>query len=157
MPKLPPALRVSLQLTDDRTRYSRNIEVLLQRSEAQRALSALAKTGFVEKVVDGRTYFFDFDPFRQRFANEITFAEEPSWGRSAGGRAPSIEEIEVVGGVPVISLNSLVRLQLGRFRLDDAVDIRDMIDVGLIDQSWTSRFKPELAVRLQELLDDPDG
>jgi hypothetical protein len=36
-------------------------------------------------------------------------------------------------------------------------DIRDMIDVGIIDQSWTTQFHPELAARLQELQDDPDG
>jgi hypothetical protein len=60
-------------------------------------------------------------------------------------------------GFPVLKLEALVRLQLGRFRLDDAIDIRDMIDVGLIDATWTSKFEPELAVRLQELLNDPEG
>lgn len=32
-----------------------------------------------------------------------------------------------------------------------------MIDVGLIDQTWTARFPAELAARLQHLLDTPDG
>jgi hypothetical protein len=32
-----------------------------------------------------------------------------------------------------------------------------MIGVGLIDGSWVKRFPPELAARLQVLLDDPKG
>lgn len=138
-------------------RYSRNIEVLLQRSDIERALIALARAGFVEKNINGRTYFYDFEPFRQRFANEITFAGEVSEGRCAGCVAPEISETEVVNGIPVVSLNALARLQLGRYRLDDAVDVRDMIGVGMIDQSWTLRLPPLLGERLQGLLDDPDG
>jgi hypothetical protein len=33
----------------------------------------------------------------------------------------------------------------------------DMIGVGLIDDTWPARFPAELAERLQQLLDDPDG
>jgi len=32
-----------------------------------------------------------------------------------------------------------------------------MIQVGLIDSSWQQRLEPELASRLQALLDDPEG
>jgi hypothetical protein len=33
----------------------------------------------------------------------------------------------------------------------------DLLDVGLIDGSWCSRFPPVLAARLQELVDNPNG
>lgn len=138
-------------------RQFRNVEILLQRQEEKHALLVLTQAGFTERVVKDRTFFFDRDPFIQRFAHEITFASEPSWGRCSGFHAPCIEEITVVSGKPVVKLNALVRLQLGRNRLDDAVDIRDMIDVEMIDQSWVSRFPAELANRLQELIDDPHG
>jgi hypothetical protein len=138
-------------------RQFRNVEILLQRSDSEQALSHLTQCGFTGRVIEDRTFFFDRDPFLKRFANEFTFAEEPSWGRCPGFHAPNIEEIETVAGIPVVKLNSLVRLQLGRNRLDDAVDIRDLIDVGLVDQSWTAQFPPELAARLQVLLDDPEG
>jgi hypothetical protein len=32
-----------------------------------------------------------------------------------------------------------------------------MISLGLVDDSWLSRCVPEHAVRLRQLLDDPDG
>jgi len=46
---------------------------------------------------------------------------------------------------------------VSRYSLNDRVDLRDMLDVGLIDASWKSRFSPELAARLQQLIDTPEG
>ena len=42
-------------------------------------------------------------------------------------------------------------------RTNDKVNVRDMIDVGLVDATWLPRLPPELAARLLALLDDPDG
>jgi len=39
----------------------------------------------------------------------------------------------------------------------DRTHVRDMLSVGLIDASWPARFPPELAARLQHLIDTPDG
>jgi hypothetical protein len=33
----------------------------------------------------------------------------------------------------------------------------DMISVGLVDVTWPARYPPELALRLQHLIDTPDG
>jgi hypothetical protein len=41
-------------------------------------------------------------------------------------------------------------------RVDEAA-VRNTQDVGLIDAGWLARLPPELASRLQELLDTPDG
>jgi hypothetical protein len=42
-------------------------------------------------------------------------------------------------------------------RRKDQVHIEDLIGVHLIDQSLPAKFAPELAVRLQQVLDTPDG
>jgi hypothetical protein len=47
-------------------------------------------------------------------------------------------------------------MKLTSFRRKDQVHIQDMIDVGLIDESWLSRVPAALAPRLKELLDDQD-
>jgi hypothetical protein len=39
----------------------------------------------------------------------------------------------------------------------DQVHIRDMLDVGLLDASWLVRLPAELAERLKQKIDDPDG
>jgi hypothetical protein len=57
----------------------------------------------------------------------------------------------------VVDLEPLVRMKLTSYRLKDRVHLLDMINVGLIDASWPSRFPPQLAERLQTLLDNPES
>jgi hypothetical protein len=71
--------------------------------------------------------------------------------------APDVAASETAIGFQVVALESLVQMKLTSFRRKDQVHLLDMIGVGLIDQSWTNRLPPELAARLQELLDDPNG
>jgi len=54
----------------------------------------------------------------------------------------------------VIDLDSLVRMNLDSFKLDDRVDLEDLIEVGLVDASWMDRIDPRLAARLQIMLDE---
>ena len=70
---------------------------------------------------------------------------------------PDVAESEPSAGFRVLNLEALVRMKLTSFRRKDQVHIQDLIGVGLIDQSWTQRFLPELAARLQEILDNPEG
>jgi hypothetical protein len=48
-------------------------------------------------------------------------------------------------------------MKLNSYRRKDQVHLLDLLDVGLIDQSWCSRLCPEHAARLQQLIDTPDG
>jgi hypothetical protein len=57
----------------------------------------------------------------------------------------------------VLSLEALVRMKLTSNCDKDRTHLRDLIDVGLIDATWPARFPPELAARLQHVLDTPDG
>jgi hypothetical protein len=47
-------------------------------------------------------------------------------------------------------------MMIGRFTREDRMFLRDLIDIGLVDALWLNRLVPELAVRLKELLDDPE-
>ena len=57
----------------------------------------------------------------------------------------------------VLDLKALVRIKLTAYRDKDRTHLRDLIDVGLIDVSWCANLPPELAARLQSLLDTPGG
>jgi hypothetical protein len=48
-------------------------------------------------------------------------------------------------------------MKLTSFLLKDRMHLRDMLDVELIDETWLTRYPAELAARLQELLDNPNG
>lgn len=56
-----------------------------------------------------------------------------------------------------MSLESLVRMKLTSNRRKDQVHLLDMLSINLIDESWLTRFRPELQQRLRELIEDPDG
>ncbi len=68
-----------------------------------------------------------------------------------------IEESEATNFFRVVALEPLVKMKLTSFRLKDRVHILDMIDVGLIDESWLEGMPPELADRLTEFLENPEG
>ena len=57
----------------------------------------------------------------------------------------------------MLSLESLVRMKLTSFRDKDRMHLRDLLEVGLIDAHWCGRLPAELAARLQELIDHPEG
>jgi hypothetical protein len=42
-------------------------------------------------------------------------------------------------------------------RRKDQVHVQDLIGVRLIDRSWLTKFPPELAERLKQILDTPDA
>ncbi len=71
--------------------------------------------------------------------------------------APDVQESEATPTFRVLGLEALVRMQLTSFHVEDRTHVRDMIDVGLVDATWLDRFPPELAARLKELLDTPEG
>jgi hypothetical protein len=71
--------------------------------------------------------------------------------------APDVTDSERSAEFRVISLPALVQMKLTSFRDKDRMHLRDLIDVGLIDAMWPARLPPELASRLQGLLDNPNG
>ncbi len=71
--------------------------------------------------------------------------------------APDVAESEPAAGFRLVAFESPVRMKLTSFRDKDRTHLRDMIDVGLLDYSWPARLPAELATRLRELLENPEG
>ena len=62
-----------------------------------------------------------------------------------------------LGPYRVLTLEALTRMELTDFRANACVNVRDLIDVELIDATWVAKLPPELGARLQEMLDNPEG
>jgi hypothetical protein len=71
--------------------------------------------------------------------------------------APDIQTVEDPANFRVITLESLILMKLMSNRDKDRTHMRDLIGVRLIDPSWLAKLPPELAERLKQLLDTPDG
>ena len=137
-------------------RNTQDVDILLRRSDLDAANAALEGVGFVFRHVRGVDMFLDGPNAKARDAVHVLFAGEkvrpddflPS---------PALSESEQTTLFRVLSLEALVRGKLNVYRTKDQMHLRDMLDVGLIDQSWKARYPSELAERLQLLIDTPDG
>jgi hypothetical protein len=137
-------------------RNTQDVDILLNRNDLVAAKAAFAQAGFVYRHDKGIDMFLDGPGAKARDAVHVIFAGEKV--RSVDFvPAPEIVESEATPSYRVVALESLVRMKLTSFRLKDRVHILDFIDVGLVDESWLARFPVELASRLKELLDNPEG
>jgi hypothetical protein len=137
-------------------RNTQDVDVLLRREDLQHAKIALAKAGFIFRHVKGVDLFLDGHGAKARDALHIVFAGERVLPEYVAP-SPDVTEADSAGPFRVVDLEPLVRMKLTSYRLKDRVHLLDMIGVGLLDNSWTARFAPELAARLQELLDNPES
>jgi hypothetical protein len=144
------------QVDEAAVRNTRDVDIVLNRSDLDTAIKALETVGFVYRHAASVSMFLDGPDAKARDAVHVVFAGEkvrPEYSEPV----PSVEEFELIKDVRTLSLESLVRMKLTSNRRKDQMHLLDMLDVGLIDESWLSRYSPELQLRLQELLDNPDG
>jgi hypothetical protein len=137
-------------------RNTQDVDILLKRSDLDLAAAALEKAGFIRRHVAGLDIFVDGPDAKARDAVHIVFAGEkvrPEYESAA----PDVNESEKHAAFRVMKLEVLVRMKLASFLIDDCVDLRDLLDVGLIDEGWKTRFSPPLAERLQQLIDTPEN
>jgi hypothetical protein len=137
-------------------RNTQDVDVLIRRGDLDAATKALESAGFVYRRAAGLDLFLDNASASPRSAVHVVFAGEfVKLGEASPN--PDVSQSTDLGSFRVIDLACLVQIKLTAFRDKDRTHLRDMIGVGLVDQSWTTRFPPVLAARLQQLLDTPDG
>jgi nucleotidyltransferase AbiEii toxin of type IV toxin-antitoxin system len=137
-------------------RYTQDVDILLRRADLPAARTALEKAGFVYRHAAGIDMFLDGPGAKARDAVHVLFEREkvrPEYVLPT----PDVTESEAATSYRVLQLEPLVCMKLTSFRDKDRTHLRDMLDVGLIDASWLTRLPPELAGRLQQLLDTPEG
>ena len=144
------------RVDESAVRFTRDVDILMRREDLDAAKVALSQEGFVYRHVRGLDIFRDGANSRVRDSVHILFAGERMTGEEILPN-PGIEESVPADEYRVLSLEALVRSKLVAWRLKDQVHIQDMLDVGLIDKTWVSRFPSQLAERLQHLIDTNPG
>ncbi len=137
-------------------RNTQDVDILLRREDLEAATAALAGAGFVFRHVAGMDVFLDGPGAKARDAVHVVFANEKVRPQEALPN-PDVTDGEQTGQFRLLSLQSLVQIKLTAFRDKDRVHLRDVLDVGLIDVTWKTRYPEELAQRLQLLIDTPGG
>lgn len=137
-------------------RTTRDIDLLVRRSDLPSITAALELAGFVRDELLDVVMFRDGEEGKPSEAIHLLFAGEITRSDHLLP-APEIQTVNDPADFPVITLESLVLMKLMSNRRKDQVHVLDLIGVGLIDQSWLAKLPPKLASRLQQLLDTPDG
>lgn len=137
-------------------RTTQDVDILLNRTDLEAAKVAMESAGFVYRHVKSIDMFLDGPDAKARDAVHVIFAGEKV-RQEYILPTPTLNESEAAPDFRVLSLEALVRMKLTSFRDKDRTHLRDFIDIGTIDETWPAKFPSELAARLQELLDTPDG
>lgn len=140
------------EIDEAAVRNFQDVDVLLRRSDLERAIPIFEAGGFHYRFSSGIAMFLDGPDAKARDAVHIVFAKEKVRQEHLYP-APDIEPISKKANRRVIGLEDLVRMKLTSFRLKDQVHIQDLAGVGLVDASWADRLDPVLGARLKEVLD----
>ncbi len=132
-------------------RNTKDVDLLVRRADFPRVVESLQAVGFVHHYVNGIELFLDGPDGSVRSAIHVVFAAEMV---KADDLAPSpdVDESEPGPSFPVPTLSALVRMKLTSFRLKDRVHLLDLLEVGLIDESWLDRLPAEFAPRFRDVL-----
>jgi hypothetical protein len=144
------------RVDESAVRNTRDVDILIRRDDLPRIRTALETAGFLYRHSAGMDMFLDGPEAKARdgvhivFANEKVRPDEPTAN-------PDVTDSENTGTYRVISLPALVQIKLTAYRDRDRTHVRDLIDVGLVDESWYDRLLPTLAARLRSLIETPGG
>ena len=119
--------------------------------------AALSGTAFTCRDMLGIVTFTDSSNGNARPAGHVLFSGEKIRAEHLL-QAPRIVTVNDPANFRVLALDLAGReMKLTSNRHKDGMYLRDLIGVGLVDASWLPKLPPELAGRLQAILDTPDG
>ncbi len=144
------------RVDDGAVRNTRDVDILVRRDDFAAVRVALESAGFVHRNLPDVEVFTDGPEGKPSSGVHLLFAGEKV-RMEDDDPCPELDESERATEFQVITLAALVRMKLSSWRLIDRVHLRDMINVGLIDATWSNRLPSPLADRLQQLLDNPNG
>lgn len=134
-------------------RNTPQVELLIKRDDVDEVHQAMASLGYLVLSAHDTLKCVDDSSGNKRTPVHFIFASESV----AASDPPSIKNRLRLASSWVLTVDAIVRMNLSRFRTLNRLRLRDLIDVGLIDSSWVPRLPAELATRLQQLLDTPEG
>jgi hypothetical protein len=133
-----------------------DVDVMVRRADFEAVTRALSAAGFEHYELMDVHMFLDGPQGRPRDAVHLLFAGEKVRAEYTEA-APDLSATEPHESFRIIGLESLVRMKLTAFRRKDQVHLLDMIEVGLLDETWLDRLPRQLSDRLRELIESPDG
>lgn len=142
------------QVDEAALRTTRDVDILVRPDDVPALIAAMTSAGFHHRQTVGLDMFVEHPDASARDAVHVLLC-----GRIErdGEPNPDIEPLVRANDFQTVEFETLVRMKLNAFRRKDQVHLLDMISLGMIDETWLPRFPERLRLRLEELLNDPDG
>lgn len=143
------------QVDPGAVRATNNVDILIRPEDLEQVKQVMNDNGYYYRKAAGLDMFLEGKDDSVRHAIHIVLANrrvKPDDYESN----PDVEPSEYDDGIRTLPLERLVRMKLNSFRLKDRVHLLDMIEVGLLDDTWVARFPKELGERLRSLIENPD-
>ena len=125
---------------DGAVRNTRDVDLLMNSEDLDRATEALSSVGFIRDQVMNVTVFLDGPDGKPSQGIHILLAGQKVKERYASP-TPRVEQSQVIENKRVVELVQLVEMKLNSYRDKDKTHLRDMIGVGLIDATWPEKFE----------------
>ena len=143
------------QVDPGAVRATNDVDVLIRPEDLEAVRMVMKEHGYRYRKAAGLDMFLEGDNQSVRNAIHVVFANqmvrqddyEPN---------PDVEPTEYGDGIRTLPLERLVRMKLNSYQLKDRVHLIDMIQVGIINEAWISRFPKPLDERLRSLIENPD-
>jgi hypothetical protein len=136
-------------------RATNDVDILIRPEDLEQLRQVMAANGYHYRKTAGLDMFLEGKDDSVRYAIHIVLANQMVKPQDFEPN-PDVEPVEYGDGIRILPLEKLVRMKLNSFRLKDRVHLLDMIQVGLLDEAWISKFPKPLCDRLQSLMDNPD-
>jgi hypothetical protein len=151
------------RVDDSVVRNTRDVDLLVRRADMDRIITVMSAGGFIHRSVsilggNGRIeMFLDGPGAKARDGVYLIFSGEKV-NPEALEPSPNVDEVdESHGDFRLIALDALITMKLTSYRRIDRVHLHDMMEIGMLGESWLPRVPVSLRDRLQALLDVSDG
>ena len=143
------------QVDPGAVRATNDVDVLIRPENLEQVKQVMTENGYHYRQAAGLEMFLEGKNDSVRHAIHVVLANRMV-KQDDFESTPDVEPSEYGDGIRTLPLERLVRMKLNSFRLKNRVHLLDMIDVGLLDKSWISRFPKPLEERLRSLIENPD-
>ena len=142
------------QVDEAALRTTKDVDILVRPVDLPALTAAMTSAGFYHRNTSGLDMFVEHPDASARDAVHVLLVGNVE---RFGEANPDIEPAALANDFRTVELPTLVRMKLNAFRDKDRVHLRDMISLGMIDASWLDYYPTQLRLRLEQLLNDPDG
>jgi len=142
------------QVDEAALRTTQDVDILVRPADLPALIGAMTAAGFHHRNTSGLDMFVEHPDASARDAVHVLLVGNVERG---GEPNPDIEPAARANDFQTVDLETLVRMKLNAFRRKDQVHLLDMISLGMIDEQWLDKYPDHLRLRLEELLNDPDG